>query len=145
MSFTACHASFDGLAACGANDTMFLHSRVAKKGGAVALASGDGRSQVELHRCRVYNSSTGIVLKDDPQGEGGAFSVGGGVTLLLSDCALKNNYCGKKVSYYFTSVDTKYRGNLHGHTIYKYEAFICGQQDDSVCLCPALLHTGKPQ
>lgn len=39
-------------------------------------------------------------MKDDPQGEGGAFWVGFGATLVLSDCILKNNYCGKKVSIY---------------------------------------------
>lgn len=80
------------------NDTTFRNNRVAKKGGAVAIGSGDGRSDVEFHRCTVDNSSTGKDIKDDPQGEGGGFSVGGGVTLLLSDCVVKNNHCGKKVA-----------------------------------------------
>ena len=97
LSFEACHRSFDGLAACGVNDTAIRNSRVAKKGGAVAIGSGDGRSNVEFHRCTVDNSSTGEAIKDDPQGEGGAFSVGGGVTLLLADSVVKRSYCGKKV------------------------------------------------
>lgn len=102
MSFLACGRSFDGLAACGANDTVFVNSRVAKKGGAVALSTGTlPSSLVEFHRCTVNGSSTGDAIKDDPQGEGGAFAVGGGVTFLLSDCVLANNYCGKKVSLYF--------------------------------------------
>lgn len=96
MSISECHQSFDGLAACGVNDTAFVNSRVAKKGGAVALGSGDGLN-VEFHRCTVDNSSTGQAFDDDPQGEGGAFSVGKGLTFLLSNCTLKNNYCGKKV------------------------------------------------
>lgn len=82
---------------------MFANSRVAKKGGAVAMGIGSGQSDVAFHRCTVDNSTTGLALKDDPQGEGGAFSVGGGVTLLLSDCILTNNYCGKKVLYWLGS------------------------------------------
>lgn len=79
MSFLACGRSFDGLAACGANDTVFVNSRVAKKGGAVALSTGTlPSSLVEFHRCTVNGSSTGDAIKDDPQGEGGAFAVGGG-------------------------------------------------------------------
>lgn len=79
------------------NDTVFVNSRAAKKGGAVAIAGGDERSSVDFHRCTFDNSSTGLEIKDDPQGEGGTFSVGGGVTLLLSGCTVKDSYCGKKV------------------------------------------------
>lgn len=35
--------------------------------------------------------------KDDPQGEGGAFSVANGVTLLVVDTTVKNTQAGKKV------------------------------------------------
>lgn len=64
----------------------------------MAISNGEElSSEVEFHRCTVDRSSTGLATKDDPQGEGGAFSVGDGVTLLLSNCTLKNNYCGKKV------------------------------------------------
>ena len=103
LAFEACHQAFDGRRACGVNDTLFDNSRVAKKGGAVAIGSGDGRSHVEFHRCRLNGSSTGKAIKDDPQGEGGAFSVGGGVTLILSDCVINNSYCGKKVSLFRSS------------------------------------------
>ncbi|CAM9163211.1 unnamed protein product, partial [Laminaria digitata] len=97
LAVSACDTSFDGLAACSVNDTMFVNSRVAKKGGAVALGGEEKQWRVEFHRCTVDNSSTGLAIKDDHQGEGGAFVVGAGVTLLLSDCVLTNNYCGKKV------------------------------------------------
>ena len=80
------------------NDTTFLNSRVAKKGGAVAISKGDEPSSVvNFHRCTIDNSVTGDAVEDDIQGEGGAFSVGDGVTLLLSSCTLTNNYSGKKV------------------------------------------------
>eukprot|EP00904_Undaria_pinnatifida_P010820 jgi/Undpi1/6869/HiC_scaffold_21.g09345.m1 len=98
LAFTACDRSFNSLRACDVNDTVFVNSRVAKKGGAVAISNGEElSSEVEFNRCTVDNSSTGgLAMMDDPQGEGGAFVVGDGVTLLLSNCTLKNNYCGKK-------------------------------------------------
>lgn len=52
---------------------------------------------MEFHGCTVDNSTTGEAIEDDPQGEGGAFSVATGTTLVLADCVLRNNYCGKKV------------------------------------------------
>lgn len=97
ISFTACTKSFDGLASCGVKDTMFFNNNVARKGGAVAIGSGLPASYVEFQRCTVYNSTTGKEIKDDPQGEGGAFAVGRGVTLVLKDCLLVDNVCGKKV------------------------------------------------
>ncbi|MEP5117293.1 MAG: hypothetical protein ABJQ90_16330, partial [Parasphingorhabdus sp.] len=74
-----------------------VNSSVGKKGGAVVIGSGNASSHVEFHRCTVVNSTTGRYFKDDPQGEGGAFSVDMGITLVVSDCILKNNYCGNKV------------------------------------------------
>lgn len=98
LSFTVCSLSFDGLSACGANDTILVNNNVARKGGAVVIGSGDGgASRVELHRCTVDNSTTGSAIEDDPQGEGGAFSVAQGTTLVLDDCLLINNCAGKKV------------------------------------------------
>lgn len=97
ISFTVCTLSFDGLAACGANDTIFFNNNVARKGGAVAIASGPPASYVEFHRCTVENSTTGRPVEDDEQGEGGAFVVGSGSTLVLNDCLLVDNFCGKKV------------------------------------------------
>lgn len=93
-----CTLSFDGLSACGANDTTFINNNVARKGGAVVIGSGDGgTSRVEMHGCTFDNSTTGSAIEDDPQGEGGAISVAQGTTLVLDDCLLINNFSGKKV------------------------------------------------
>lgn len=83
---------------------MFANGYAGRKGGAVSLSSGDDPSTVAFHRCSVGNSSAGSKFEDDPQGEGGAFSVGDGVTLLLSDCILKGNASGKKVRFICTGV-----------------------------------------
>ena len=98
ISFTECTYSFDSQSSCGVNDTTFIYNAVAKKGAAVAVGSGDAPSYIEFHRCVVDNSTTGWPFEDDPQGEGGAFSLGKGTTIVIEDCVVKNNYCGKKVS-----------------------------------------------
>ncbi|CAN0008375.1 unnamed protein product, partial [Scytosiphon promiscuus] len=93
LSLTVCTESFDGLSACGANDTVFAENG----GGAVVIGSGKAPSHVELHRCTVLDSTTGWKeIEDDPQGEGGAFSVAQTTTLVLADCLLANNFAGKK-------------------------------------------------
>lgn len=97
LSVIRCSRSFDNLTACGVNDTAFYRNSVGRKGGAVVIAGGDAYSKVEFHNCTVENSTTGMQTKDDPQGEGGAFTVGGRCSLLLADCIIANNYCGKKV------------------------------------------------
>lgn len=80
------------------NDTIFVNSSVANKGGSVVISKESENSNVvEFHGCIVDNSSSGLLLDDDAQGDGGAFSVGSGVTLLLSNCTLKNNFSGDKV------------------------------------------------
>ncbi|CAM9271368.1 unnamed protein product, partial [Ectocarpus sp. 8 AP-2014] len=96
ISFTVCNTSFDGLAACGANDTVFFKNDVGRKGGAIVIGSGRNASYVELHRCTVEKSETGLEIEDDPQGEGGAVAVAWGITLLVADSLLTGNYCGKK-------------------------------------------------
>lgn len=111
ISIDGCTRSFDELAACGVNDTTFLNNRVARKGGAVAIASGSAKSYVEFQRCTVDSSTTGYKIEDDPQGEGGAFAMGTMSTLLLVGCTISKNYCGKKVArlclavYYTSYVD----------------------------------------
>lgn len=97
MAFTACTRSFDGLSACGVNDTRFFNNHVARQGGAVVVGSGLPTSHVEFHRCTVENSTAGMFIQDDPQGTGGAFAVGQRATLLLNGCLLVNNACGNKV------------------------------------------------
>lgn len=102
MALIACtHSSNTPAAAasCEFRDTVFFDNSVAKKGGALAIASGDddNRPTVELHGCVVRNNTAGKALSDDPQGEGGAIVVGGGCALLLSDCLLEKNWAGKKV------------------------------------------------
>ncbi|CBJ26637.1 adhesin-like protein [Ectocarpus siliculosus] len=96
ISFTVCNTSFDGLAACGANDTVFFKNDVGRKGGAIVIGSGRNSSYVELHRCTVEKSESGLEIEDDPQGEGGAVAVAWGITLLVADSLLTDNYCGKK-------------------------------------------------
>ena len=97
ISFTVCTQSFDGLSSCGVNDTTFIYNAAALKGGAVTVGSGNGPSYIEFHRCLVHNSTTGWPIEDDPQGEGGGFALSKGTTLVLEDCVVTNNYCGKKV------------------------------------------------
>ena len=97
LSFTTCVLSFDGLSRCGVNDTILVNSHVGKKGGAVAIGTGNATSYIEFHRCTVDNATAGRHIEDDPQGEGGAFIVGEALTLVLSHCVLKNNNCGSKV------------------------------------------------
>ncbi|CAM9574874.1 unnamed protein product, partial [Ectocarpus sp. 12 AP-2014] len=102
VALVACTHSSDTPAAaatsCEFRDTVFSGNSVAKKGGALAIASGDddNRPTVELHGCVVRNNTAGKALSDDPQGEGGAIVVGGGCALLLSDCLLEKNWAGKK-------------------------------------------------
>ena len=101
FSLTSCSQSFDGLSACGVNDTTFIYNAAARKGGAVAIATNDATTYVEFHRCFINASTTGLPIKDDPQGEGGAFALGDNTTLVLEDCMVTNNYCGKKVAIVF--------------------------------------------
>lgn len=99
LSFAECDRSVEGKAPCGVNDTVFVNGRTGAKGGSVSLSGSEDPSTVEFHRCSVENSSAGFDFKDDPQGEGGAFSVGEGVTLVLSDCLVEECSCGKKVRF----------------------------------------------
>ena len=101
ISFAVCTQSFDGLSACGVNNTAFIYNAAGKKGGAIAVGSGNGNgpSYIEFHRCLIHNSTTGWPFEDDPQGEGGGFSLGAGTTLVLEDCVVTDNYCGKKVEW----------------------------------------------
>lgn len=96
LSFSGCTSSFDGLAACGANDTFFVNSHVGSKGGAVAIED-EGSSYIEFHRCVVKNCSAGAPIEEEPHGQGGAFYVGRGATLALVDCNITDNRSGKKV------------------------------------------------
>lgn len=96
VSLSGCTRSFDGLAACGANDTVLVNSHVGYRGGAVTVG-GDGPSYVELHRCTVDNSSAGFSSEEESQGAGGAISVGEGDTFRLVDSTLTNNHCVEKV------------------------------------------------
>ncbi|CBJ26636.1 hypothetical protein Esi_0040_0008 [Ectocarpus siliculosus] len=96
ISFTTCNTSFDGLAACGANDTVFFKNDVGRKGGAIVIGSDGDSTYIELHRCTVEKSETGREIEDDPQGDGGAVAVAWGITLLVADSLLTDNYCGKK-------------------------------------------------
>ena len=98
MAFASCTQSFDdNLWPCSVNDTTFINNTSGEKGGAIAVSSDSSRSTIEFHHCLIFNSTTGAPINDDPQGEGGAFVLGGGTHLILEDCVVKNNACGKKV------------------------------------------------
>eukprot|EP00904_Undaria_pinnatifida_P010819 jgi/Undpi1/6868/HiC_scaffold_21.g09344.m1 len=104
LALSGCDRSFDGLPACDVNDTIFVNSSVANKGGSVVISKeSESSNVVKFHGCTVDNSSSGLLLDDDGQGDGGAFSVGSGVTLLLSNCTLKNNFSGDKGGVFHTS------------------------------------------
>lgn len=96
------------------NDTAFAFNHVARKGGAVNIATGSSPSHVEFHRCAVANSTTGQFIEDDPQGEGGVFNVAPGTRLLLSDSLFIDNRCGNKVhnglTLYFEAISVRERG-----------------------------------
>ena len=100
LSISTCNLSFNGRWGCSVNDTVFTRSHVARKGAVVAVGSGQAPSLVEFHRCTVTNSTSGVFIKDDPQGEGGVFSVAPGNTILLSNSTFEQNRSGNKV--YFT-------------------------------------------
>ena len=97
LSIATCTRSFDSLSACDVTDTTFSGNTAAKKGGAVTVGSGTVGTTIEFHRCLIASSTTGKAIEDDPQGEGGAFSLGQGTHLMSEDCIVKNNACGKKV------------------------------------------------
>lgn len=99
MVIAACVGGFDNVKACTVNGSHFANGHVAKKGGSVQVSDGFlGSSYVEFHSCEFLNASAGILIEDDPQGEGGTFSVGGGATLVLVDTVVTDSYAGKKVS-----------------------------------------------
>lgn len=61
LSFTSCVSGFDGtnsVGHCGANDSTFSNSHVARKGGAVAIGSGDLVTYMAFHRCLLVNVTT---------------------------------------------------------------------------------------
>lgn len=99
LSLTACRAAFDDptSGACYVNDSTFHNPFVAKKGATLHMGSGSGGSVVEVNRCLVINATCGVYIEDEPQGEGGAFSVGGGTTLIMQDTIVRNSTTGKKV------------------------------------------------
>ena len=110
LSLAECERSFDGTAACRVNDTVFMKGYAGNKGGAVSLSGGDDAWDLEFHRCWMESSSAGFGFEDDPQGEGGAFAVGEGVTLILSDCLLKGISSGNKVRLFLWAPAARWGG-----------------------------------
>lgn len=99
MSISMCDLSFDGQDGCTVNDTVFAYNHVARKGGAVNIATGPWPSRVKFHRCTVANNTAGENIEDDPQGEGGVLNVAPGNWLLLADSLFEDNNAGNKVSW----------------------------------------------
>ena len=97
LSIATCNAPYHGLGGCSVNETFFAHNHVGRKGGAVVVGTGRSPSHVEFHNCTMVNSTAGMFIQDDPQGEGGVFNLARGTRLLLSDSVFKDNYSGSKV------------------------------------------------
>lgn len=98
LALSACMTGFDSIGGCTVNGSSFINSHTARKGGSVQLSNGRlGVSYVEFYGCYFMNVSTGANIEDDPQGEGGVFSVGTGNTLVLVDSVVVDGYAGKKV------------------------------------------------
>lgn len=97
LSVSTCDVPYHGLGGCSVNETFFVHNHVGRKGGAVVVSTGQFASHVEFHNCTMVNNSAGIYIQDDPQGEGGVFSLARGTRLLLSESVFKDNYSGSKV------------------------------------------------
>ena len=117
FSLASCSQSFDGLSACGVNDKTFIYNAAARRGGAVVIAgANNATTYVEFHRCFINASTTGSPIENDPQGEGGAFALGHKTTLVLEDCMVTNNYCGKKVGILFFP-DAQRIGCKHEHSL----------------------------
>ena len=56
------------------------------------VIEGDETSRIVLNGCAVTNCSAGYPFEDDPQGDGGGFSVASGTTLILERCSLTDNH-----------------------------------------------------
>lgn len=99
LTISACLGGFDNAEACTVNGSDFTNGHVARKGGSVQLSDGKmGPSYIEFHGCTFLNASAGVYIEDDPQGEGGTFSVGKHATLVLVDTVVTDSYAGNKVS-----------------------------------------------
>ena len=116
LSFASCIQSFDNnLSPCSVSDTTFIGNNAAQKGGAVAVSSGKiSPTTIEFHRCLIINSTTGKYIEDDPQGEGGAFSLSEGLHLVLEDCVVANSTCGKKVCVLLLTITEKMKREIRG-------------------------------
>lgn len=97
ISFSRCIYGFQNVGSCSVNTSTFMDNGAAAKGGAIQISGDTGASFVEFNRCLVSNNSAGTNIEDDPQGDGGAFSVGTGVSLLLEECVVQTSYAGNKV------------------------------------------------
>lgn len=102
-----CYRGFEGVGPCGVNDSTFFGNTVAREGGSVQLGDGSGHSHVEFTRCSMRSNSAGKYVNNDPQGDGGAISVGSDVTLVLVDSSVQDNYAGSKV--YFELVSCTFK------------------------------------
>lgn len=102
LALTSCASNFDNTGSCAVVDSTFTNGFVARKGGSTTISEGSsGPSYVEFLRCKFLNATAGFYDDDEPQGEGGALSVGDRSTLVVVDSVVKGAHAGKKVSYYF--------------------------------------------
>lgn len=103
-----------------------------------------GPSFLEFHRCTVVNGTTGKFYEDDPQGEGGAFVVGYGSTLVLDDSLVINSYAGKKVIVFISSLFSRPGGGKYSILRIPWSWHHCRristETDRNARYLPALLH-----
>lgn len=97
LVLVSCQRDFYGTGPCVVNDSSFTVNHAAQSSGSVHVGTSDGPSYVELHDCAIQNSTAGNSSVEGDQGEGGAFGVGKGSTLVLVNTTVRECSAAKKV------------------------------------------------
>lgn len=92
-----CKRDFDGVEPCGVNASTFMLNYAANAGGTVHVGNVDGPSYAEFNDCVVANSTAGELDVEVDEGEGGAFSVDQGSTLVLVNTTVRGCAAARKV------------------------------------------------
>ncbi|CAM9320502.1 unnamed protein product, partial [Sphacelaria rigidula] len=77
-------------------NSTFVLNHAAHAGGTAHVRNADDPSYVEFHDCVIVNSTAGEINVKDDQGEGGAFSVGEGSTLVLMNTTVRGCSAAKQ-------------------------------------------------
>lgn len=97
LVLVGCQRDFDGEGPCHVNGSIFTVNHAAKSSGTVQVGNSNGPSYVELYGCAILNGTAGNSSVEGDQGEGGAFGVGTGSTLVLVDTTVRGCSAAKKV------------------------------------------------